>query len=37
MIRASEMRVLKRMAEKRMVYRVRNVEIRDKLKQERAL
>ena len=37
MIRASEIRVLRRMAEKRMVDRVGNVEIRDKLKQERAL
>ena len=37
MIHAIEMRVLRRIAERRMVDRVRNVEIRDKLKQERAL
>ena len=36
-IRAVEMRVLRRIAEKRMVDRVRNVEIREELKQEGVL
>ena len=36
-IQATEMRVLRRIAGKRMVDRVRNVEIRDELKQERVL
>ena len=36
-IQATEMRVLRRIAEKRMVDRVRNVEIRDELKQEGVL
>ena len=37
MIQATEMRVLRYIAERRMVDRVRNDEIRDQLKQERAL
>ena len=36
-IQAVEMRVLRRIAEKRMVDRVRNVEIREELKQEGVL
>ena len=36
-IQAVEMRVLRRIAEKRMVDRVKNVEIREELKQERVL
>ena len=37
MIQATEMRVIRHIAERRMVDRVRNAEIRDKLKQKRTL